>query len=227
MKNLLTTLLLSGALSLSLFGDMNDNPLRTTFMAEELEYRFNDEKVTSWDVNAYVGYDLDKIYIYTEGEKPKDGNAESENQLVYSRAIAPYWDIQFGIDYDKTPESDKTWGVIAIQGLAPYFFETRAVILIADDENIGFRFDAEYEALLTQKLILSPSLSTELYTKDAEGIERGKGLSNITLGARLRYEFVREFAPYVGFEWSKNFGNTDDFHSLDETYVTTGLRLWF
>lgn len=227
MKNLLTALLLSSVLSLPLLGDMNDDPLRATFMAEELEYRFNDEKVTSWDVNAYVGYDLHKIYLYSEGEKPKNGNAESENQLVYSHAIAPYWDIQFGIDYDKTPESDRTWGVIAMQGLAPYFFETRAVILLADDGNIGFRFDAEYEALLTQKLILSPSLSTELYTKDAADIQRGKGLSNISFGARLRYEFVREFAPYIGVEWSKNFGNTDEFHPLDEAYITTGLRVWF
>ncbi|WP_373036218.1 copper resistance protein B [Sulfurimonas sp.] len=227
MKNLLRAFLLSGILSLSLLGDMNDNPLRATFVADEFEYRFNDGKETSWDVNAYVGYDLDKIYIYSEGEKPEDGNAESENQLVYSRAIAPYWDIQFGVDYDKTPESDKTWGVIAMQGLAPYFFETRAVLLLSDDGNIGFRFDAEYEALLTQRLILSPSLSTALYTKDAADMEIGKGLSNITFGARLRYEFVREFAPYIGFEWSKNFGNTDDFHHLDETYVTAGLRVWF
>lgn len=227
MKNLLTACLLSSVLSLPLLGDMNDDPLRATFMAEKLEYRFNDEKVTSWDVNAYVGYDIDKIYLYSEGEKPKNGNAESENQLVYSRAITPFWDIQFGIDYDKTPESDKTWAVIAMQGLAPYFFETRAVILLADDGNIGFRFEAEYEALLTQKLILSPSLSTELYTKDAANIERGEGLSNISIGARLRYEFVREFAPYIGIERSKNFGNTDEFHPLDEGYVTAGLRVWF
>ena len=58
-------------------------------------------------------------------------------------------------------------------------------------------------------------------------MEIGKGLSNITAGLRLRYEIKREFAPYIGLEWSKNFGNTNDFSPLDETYVLAGFRVWF
>ncbi|HUH42172.1 MAG TPA: copper resistance protein B [Sulfurimonas sp.] len=227
MKNLLKILLLTVTLSLPLFSAMNDNPLRVTFMAEEFEYQFNDEKSTNWDINAYIGYDLDKIYIYSEGEKPKGAKATSENQLLYSRAIAPYWDIQFGIDYDKAPQADKTWGVIAIQGLAPYFFETRTVILIGEGGNIGLRAEAKYEALITQKLILAPSISLSAYTKDDEKMDIGSGFSNLKLGMRLRYEIIREFAPYIGIEWNNNLGKTDDFSNLNETYVTIGLRVWF
>ena len=153
MKNLLTIITLIFCLSVPSFADMEDDPLRVTFMAENFEYQFNNEKIVSWDIFAYAGYDLSKIYIYSEGEKPKDGSSESENQLVYSYAIAPYWDIQFGIGYDKADKASKTWGVVAVQGLAPYFFETRAELLIGGDGNIGVRFEAEYEALLTQKLI--------------------------------------------------------------------------
>jgi len=206
---------------------MGDDPLYTKVTIDELEYQDNDEKNVAWATNAWIGYDLDKIYIYSEGEKPKDGSVESENQLVYSKAIAPYWDVQFGVGYDKTATDSQTWGVIALQGLAPYFFETRGALLIGDNGNLGLRLEAEYEALLTQKLILTPSISADLYSKDNLTMGLGKGLSNLTTGMRLRYEIKREFAPYLGVEWSRNFGNTADLAPLDEGYVVAGVRVWF
>ncbi|EQB34304.1 hypothetical protein M947_11445 [Sulfurimonas hongkongensis] len=226
MKNLLLIIVLG--FTTSLFAGSGGDILRATVMVDKLEYQYSDEKSVSWDTYAYIGYDINKVYIYSEGEKAKDSSsANSENQLVYSRAITPYWDVQIGAAYDKTENSDQTWGVIGVQGLAPYFFEIRAVILVSDDGNIGFRAESEYEALITQKLILTPSIALSAYTKNNEDMAIGSGLSNLKLGARLRYEFVREFAPYVGVEWSKNFSNTDDYSALDEVYATVGLRFWF
>jgi len=227
MKKLLNITLITLALSSFTYASMGDDPLFAKLTIDELEYQDNDEKNTAWDTNLWIGYDLNKLYFYSEGEKPKDGTTQSENQLVYNRAIAPYWDIQFGVGYDKTENDSQTWGVVALQGLAPYFFETRGALLIGDSGNIGLRLEAEYEALLTQKLILTPSISTDLYSKDNVSMGLGKGLSNITAGARLRYEIRREFAPYVGVEWSKNFGNTADISPLDEGYAVAGVRVWF
>ena len=228
MKNLLLASILTLGLTTSAFAGGGGDTLRASLMVDNLEYQFNDEKSIAWDSYVYIGYDLNKVYIYSEGEKAdKASSAESENQLVYSRAIAPYWDVQFGVGYDQTEDSDQTWGVIGVQGLAPYFFETRATILVGEDGNIGFRAEAEYEALFTQKLILTPSIGLAAYSKDNLEMGIGSGLSNLTLGARLRYEFVREFAPYIGVEWSKNFGTTDDITPLNEVYATVGLRFWF
>ncbi|CAA6803761.1 MAG: Copper resistance protein B [uncultured Sulfurovum sp.] len=209
------------------YADMNDDPLYTKVTLDEFEYQGNDEKSFSWDSNIWIGYDMNKIYLYSEGEKAEDGSAESENQLVFSRAIAPFWDVQFGVGYDKTADDSQTWGVVSLQGLSPYYFETRTALLLGEDGNIGLRLETEYEALLTQKLILTPSLSTNIYSKDNLQMGIGKGLSNITAGMRLRYEIKREFAPYVGVEWSKNFGNTADVSPLDETYAVAGVRIWF
>ncbi len=227
MKKLLINTLLASTLTTSLFAGGGGDILRASTMVNTLEYQFNEEKTLSWDALAYIGYDINKIYIYSEGEKIKGSSADSENQVVYSRAVAPFWDVQIGLDYDKTPNADKTWGVVALQGLAPYFFEIRTVVLLGDDGNLGVRFDAEYEALLTQKLILTPSFAFDAYTQDAPELGLGSGLSNITAGLRLRYAFVREFAPYVGVEWSKNFGDTGTISPLDETYLNTGIRFWF
>lgn len=227
MKKLLVTTALASLFVTSSFAGGGGDILRSSLLVDQLEYQYSDTKTLSWDITAYTGYDLNKIYIYSEGEKAKSESHESENQLVFSKAISPYWDIQAGIGYDKNEESNQKWGVIAAQGLAPYFFETRASLLLGDDGNIGLRAEAEYEALLTQKLILSPSIGIAAYTKNNEEMGIGSGFSNITLGTRLRYEFKREFAPYIGVEWSKNLGNTNDMSALDEVYATAGVRFWF
>lgn len=228
MKKLLLRTILAFSLGTSAYAGGGGDIPRATVMLDQLEYQYADTKTVSWDTYAYIGYDINKVYVYSEGEKADESSStESENQLVYSRAISPYWDIQFGLGYDKAEEEDNTWGVLAFSGLAPYFFETRAAFLFDDNGNVGLRAEAEYEALLTQKLILSPSVAISAYAKDDLQMGLGKGISNLTVGARLRYEVVREFAPYVGVEWSKNFGNTDEYAPLDEVYATAGLRLWF
>ena len=227
MKKTVIAYSLAALLATESFAGGGGDIFRSSFILDNLGYQFADTKALAWDGFIYGGYDLNKLYLYSEGEKPEGGDAESETQLVWSHAIAPYWDVQYGIGYDKIEDADQTWAVIALQGLAPYFFETRGALLIGDDGNVGLRLAAEYEALITQRLIMTPSLESDFYVKDTPEMEIGEGLSNITAGLRLRYEIKREFAPYVGVEWSKNFGNTADFSPLDETYVVAGVRAWF
>jgi len=204
-----------------------DDPIRTMFIMDKFEILNNDENTKVWEGSFYVGYDIDKLYIYSEGEATSNGLETSQNELVYSRAIAPFWDIQAGIAYDKNDDASQTWGEIAIAGLAPYFFETRAAVLFNGDGNVGLRLDAEYEALITQKLIFTPSLEADFYTKDDPQMNLGSGLSSIEAGLRLRYEFIREYAPYIGVTWEKTFGNTVDFNPVDETSLLVGVRFWF
>ncbi len=227
MKNFTIKLFTLLTLSSSLFAGGAGDILRSSLVVDNLEYQFTNEKVVDWDLFGYVGYDQNKLYIYSEGEKADGVNASSENQLVYSRAITPFWDVQAGVDYDTSETNSETWGVVALSGLAPYFFESRIAFLVNDSGNIGLRIDMDYEALITQKLILTPSFALDAYTKDDLSMHLGSGLSNITLGARLRYEFVREFAPYLGVEWNKNFGTTDTINPVNDTYVVAGIKFWF
>jgi copper resistance protein B len=86
--------------------------------------------------------------------------------------------------------------------------------------------------MFTQKLILSPELEMTFYTKDDEAVGVGSGLSDLSLGLRLRYEIRREFAPYVGVNWWNKFGGTAD-HAEEEGGDTrdvefvVGIRAWF
>lgn len=68
--------------------------------------------------------------------------------------------------------------------------------------------------------------------KDDAVNQLGKGLSSLGAGLRLRYEFSRQFAPYVGVEWQNKYGNTADFARLQdastaETSWVAGVRFWF
>jgi len=226
-KKLLLSILLSMGFGQALYADMEDDPLTTMFLMDRFEVLDNDENTRVWEGNFWIGYDINKLYLYSEGEATSDGLESSQNELVYSRAISPFWDAQIGLAYDKNDDASKTWAEIAISGLAPYYFESRAALLVNGAGNVGLRLDAEYEALFTQKLILTPSLEADFYTKDDAKLGIGSGLSNIEAGLRLRYEIKREFAPYIGVTWEKTFGNTRDYNPVDETNFLVGLRFWF
>jgi copper resistance protein B len=48
----------------------------------------------------------------------------------------------------------------------------------------------------------------------------------------LRYEIAKEFAPYVGVEWSRELGDTADFTRAvgaepEHTRFVIGLKAWF
>ena len=60
----------------------------------------------------------------------------------------------------------------------------------------------------------------------------GSGLSDLALGLRLRYEFNRQFAPYIGVEWTDTYGDTADYRrsagrDTSDTQFVAGLRFWF
>ncbi|SFV52244.1 Copper resistance protein B [hydrothermal vent metagenome] len=227
MQKLLLSILLGIGLAQNIYADMEDDPLNTMFLMDRFEVLNNDENTRVWEGSFWIGYDLNKLYLYSDGEATADGLETSQNELVYSRAIAPFWDAQIGLVYDKNADASRTWGEVAISGLAPYYFETRAALLFNAEGNIGLRLDAEYEILFTQKLILTPSLEADFYTKDDPKMQLGSGLSSLEAGLRLRYEIRREFAPYIGITWEKTLGKTRDYTPIDETNFLVGIRFWF
>ena len=211
----------------------HDDPLIARIMIDELEVpNSNGENATSLAAQAWVGKDLNKLWLKADVETRDDKTEYSELQALYSHAIAPYWDLQTGMRQDSKPTPSRTWGVLGIQGLAPYFFEMDAALFIGEAGRTAARFSAEYDLLITQRLILSPSLEVDFYGQNDIETETGSGLSNANAGLRLRYEIYREFAPYVGINWEKNFGATADFskaigESDGETEWVLGLRAWF
>jgi len=218
---------------------VEDNQVFWLLLIDQLEYRNNDGSNTlNWNAQGWVGGDYRRIWLKTEGEVDLAGDegTEAEIQVLYGQLIAPFWDFQVGLRYDRLDSPDRDRGrafaVVGVQGLTPYLFEVDAALFISEDGDVSARLSAEYELLLTQRLILQPEFEANLAVQEVEEFGVGTGLNEIELGLRLRYEITRKFAPYVGISWTRKFGGAADFareegESVDNFALVGGLRLLF
>ena len=226
MKHALTIIALSTPLTaLAAMDEMHEGAV-SFVQADRLEYQ-EEAETGLWDLQGWSGFDQQKLWWKTEGDKE-----EAELQLLYSRAVSTFFDFQAGLRHDFEPDPQRTFAVIGLQGLAPQWFEIDTALFIDDDGKISLRFEAEYEMLLTQKLVLQPRLELNLGASDEPEYALGSGLRDLEFGLRLRYELHRKFAPYVGVEWHSLYGDTADFaNAADESSHSTtfvaGVRAWF
>lgn len=211
-----------------------DDRIFTFLEVEQLEYRIQaGREAWAWDAEGWIGEDYNKLWLKTEGVKPVGADTEeAELQLLYSRLISDFFDIQAGLRQDFAPDPDRTHAVIGLKGLAPHFFEIDAAAFVSHKGELAVRVKADYELLLTQRLILEPSveLNWSGETVAARGI--GAGITDYQLGLRLRYEIRREVAPYLGIQWERKAGKTadlarDEGERVDELSLVAGLRFWF
>ena len=209
-------------------------PLVGHVLFDQLEYRVQDGKdVIAWDGQAWYGGDLNKVFVKTMGEiSGGDDVEQAEVQLLYSRLIGHFWDVQGGVRYDVRPDPSRTYGVIGLQGLAPGFFELDLQGFVSNKGDVSARLEAEYDLLITQRLVLQPKAEINLAAQDVRELGIGSGVNDVELGLRLRYEISREFAPYIGVHWERKLGETADFareenESVDDLSFVAGVRFWF
>ena len=232
-KNLLLLFLTLAVTGTAHAGGMNDDPLLTNILVDQLEIRVADgDTPLVWDAEGWLGKDLNKLWLKTEGEYIDGHFEEAELQALYSRAIAPFWDLQVGWRRDIRPRPDRDWLALGIKGLAPYYFDVDAAFFVGENGRTAARLQLEYEIMLTQRLILVPEIELNLYSEDDPDVGIGSGLSDIEAGLRLRYEIRREFAPYVGVNWTQLYGDTADFARMENEDTNNfqfvfGIRSWF
>ncbi|GLC94259.1 copper resistance protein B [Cupriavidus sp. TA19] len=213
---------------------MADEHLFASVLVDRLEWAHaSGENAAAYEVQAWFGNSYDKLVLKAEGEAAKGRMHDARTELLWGHAVASYWDTQLGLRNDAgSGRPARNWLAFGIQGLAPYWFEVDATAYVGTSGRTALRLAAEYELLLTQRLILQPRIEANLYGKNDPETGIGSGLSSGTVGVRLRYEFSRQFAPYIGVERYQAFGNTADMirtagGRAGETRFVAGVRLWF
>ncbi len=211
-----------------------DNQIYTFFQMDQNEYRLSDgDDAYVWEAQGWAGTDYDKLAFKTEGEKAIDGDLEkAELQVLYSRLITDFFDAQIGIRYDFEPNPERAYAVIGLQGLAPQFFEVDTALFISEDGDVSARLEAEYELLITQRLVLQPTVELNIAAQEVEELGIGSGPTDFEAGLRLRYEFTREFAPYIGVNYERGLFDTADFkrdegEDVDAVSFVAGVRFFF
>lgn len=198
---------------------------------DRLEYH-EDLDNTLWDVQAGYGGDYHAFRLKTEGDFDGGSAEYSEFQLLYSRAWTAYFDLQFGVRLADYAHSDVVDAVAGIQGMAPYRVEIDAAVFLSEDGDLSIRGEFERDFLLNQQLVLQPRAEVKVALQDVPEIGVGSGISELSIGMRLRYEISRKFAPYIGAEWARSFGDTADFmralgKDRSDTTAIAGVRFWF
>ena len=185
------------------------------------------------DAQAWYGGDIDKLWLKSEVEGSWGEKLEhAEVQALWSHAIDPWFDLQAGVRYDPQPGPNRSHLVLGVQGLAPYWWEVEGTVFLSNKGEVTARAEAEYDLRITQKLILQPRAEVDLSLQDVPELAIGSGLTNASLGLRLRYQISPLVAPYIGVEYDRAFGDTRQFLRAEGEdpggfNLLAGVRLWF
>jgi copper resistance protein B len=212
--------------------EMDDAAAFGRLLVDQFEWRAGDATDgPGWDAQAWYGTDYNKVWFKTEGLRLGDVTEDARAELLWDRIFSRWWSAQLGARHDFGSGPSRDWLALGVQGLAPYFFQIEATAYLGDAGRSAARFRAQYELLLTQRMVLQPELELNAYAKDDPERNIGAGFSDLQLGMRLRYEIRRECAPYVGVAWLRRLGKTADLvrtagQDPSLLQLVAGIRFW-
>jgi copper resistance protein B len=221
MKALLAMTLLALSANVAAQHRHQDNAVHSLVQFDRLEAFEGDG--LAWKGQGWIGTDTDKLWLRSEGERIDGRTHASDVEAMYGKPISPWWDLLVGVRHDFKPGASQDWAAIGLVGTAPYKIHVEATAYIGPSGRTAARIEAEYDVLLSNRLILQPLVELNAYGKDDPA--RGIDASSPTLeaGLRLRYEVHRQFAPYVGVEHEQALGGGGS----SETRVVAGVGVWF
>jgi len=210
-------------------------PLVWGVQIERLEYRAGDTDVLAWEGDGIAGTDELKLRLQSEGEYDRDADAFEtlEHQLALQWPIADFFDLKAGLRFDAPEGPNRSYAVLGVHGLAPQWFEVDADLFLSERGDLSARLDVDYELLLTNRLILTPSAEIDMAFSSDRAIDVGAGLSKVELGLRLSYDVLdRTLAPYIGVHFERSFGKTRTLvrsagESTSDLLFVAGVRLRF
>ncbi|MBV0933115.1 copper resistance protein B [Marinobacterium weihaiense] len=222
--------LLTPALALA---GMNDDPVLTKLDVKQLEgaYRDGDTRL-AWNIEGWLGTDLHKLVLTSEGARLDGRSEEQELRLFYRRAIAPYWDLQLGWHHAPLAERRDDRALLGINGTAPGYLETEFNLLMGPGTDLSAELSVEREIRLTRQWVLSPEVGLTAHNFSDPEEHQGSGLADLDLELRLAWEVRPDLAPYVGVTWERKLGDSADLarasgHDVEETYWRLGVSFWF
>jgi copper resistance protein B len=192
--------------------------------------RFDGKWVANWEVQGWIGSDMDKFWWRTEGETKGPRLEQSEFQALYSRNIATFFDAQVGLRHDIAPDA-RTYAVVGVQGLAPLFFETEAHAFFGFEGDVLLRLRQSFDLRMTNRLVVQPLVETDIYlTREPERLI-APGPAIIEAGLYTRYEITRRVAPYLAVVFEHRLGESARLaRAAGENpggwSVRTGVRFW-
>ena len=189
------------------------------------------EPGSRWDSRSWIGGDIHRLVVRTEGDAVDGVIDAAEAQLLYSRAFSPWWEAVAGVRFDARPSPSHTWFAIGVQGVAPQMIDVQATAYVGESGHLAARLEVEHDLHITQRIVFQPLVELSLSGSDDPDRGIAAGLSTGEVGFRLRYEIKRELAPYAGVVWHRKLFGTGDFARIRGEdaggwHLVAGLRFW-
>ncbi|MEO8223774.1 MAG: copper resistance protein B [Gammaproteobacteria bacterium] len=219
--------------TLGLHAHMDDDPVRAMVLLDRFEWQDADAgSALAWNLQAWVGTDKHRLLLRAEGDRVAGNTEENRLELLWSQPLNSRWDLVAGLRQDLEPASARSYAAFGVQGLAPGWVHLEGTAYLGERGQTAATLEATTDVLLTNRLLLTPRLEVQAYGRDDETNGIGSGLAEIAVGLRLRYEIRREFAPYVGAEWTRKTGDTAGFarqagETVRSARWVAGVRAWF
>jgi copper resistance protein B len=204
-----------------------------TLVLDQLEFTHSGEGGgVAWDTYAWYGGDKQKLWLRSEGDSA-NGKVDftTSAEALWWRPFSPFWATVLGVHQDFGPGS-RTALAFGVQGLAPYWFDVEATGFVDYNGRFSARLKGSYDVRFTNRLILTPELESNLYSKANLQRGIGAGMADIEPQLRLRYEFSRKFAPYIGVDWERLLGDTASLNArpggqtVSDVKFVVGLHIW-
>lgn len=186
----------------------------------------------NYDARIWYGGAYQRLWLRSQGEMAttqRDGEAEVE--LLYGRLVSPFWDAIIGIRHEQRwadRTTRRTQLEIGFLGLAPYRFDVEPTLFISQNGELSARLEADWPLYITQRFVAEPEAELNFGLQPVPEFGQRRGLNDYEMGVRLRYEFRRELAPYIGWSRSDRLGSTTDARATGAqgSRFVAGFRLW-
>ena len=206
-------------------GSMQE-PIFAHVLLNQLEERLGGGSAFRWDAEGWAGGDQNRLWLKTEGFATAAGTQDGDQELLYARPIAPYFDLQAGLRYDLDSRPGRAWGAIGVEGLLPLFVKLSATAYASDAGHYAAKLVASYELLLTQRVVLEPQVELNFYSRAQPERQLGTGLADMDAGLRLRYEVSRKFGPYLGITYHRGSPQSGAAPVLPPARLQLAVGVW-
>lgn len=219
-------------------GMMMDRARRVFLLTEVFEVAPGDPGTPiTLDGTGWIGGDYHRVYLGVDAEQPTRGReVDLRGDVNYGRLVSPFWSALVGVRVESRRGEVgplRTRGLlhVGMEGLAPGWFTLEPSLYVSPKGQVSARVAGTTDFLLTQRLIVQPRAELHAVVQRVPEFLYAPGLTDAELSVRLRYEFRRDFAPYIGLSWFRRTGGSAGLaraagESDRAAGLVAGVRVW-
>ena len=165
---------------------MDDRARFGKVMLDRLEWRDADESTYEWDAAAWYGGDFNKVWLETEGEHVDGRRRRRARRSCSGIASRPRGGARaLGVRQDFGDGPARNWLAVRRRRPRAGLHRDRSDGVSRRGGRTALRLSADYDLLITQRLVLQPEVELNVYGSDDPERLIGAGLSDLEAGLAI------------------------------------------